>query len=85
MITNHFFNLIQCYSEVGDCSIGYYSFNIMLLPVMYLALIGLIILSLLFTIIIFLKLGRPSNWFKDYDAVEPEQHLDSVMSQGEGI
>ena len=73
VITNHLFGLAQCYSEVGDCRIEDYSFNIMfMLPLE----LGLILLALLLTMIIFLKLGRPSNWFKSYPADE-SQHFDS--------
>jgi hypothetical protein len=42
-ITEHFFGLIQCYSEVGDCRIGDFSFNIMLIIPLYILVITIII------------------------------------------
>lgn len=45
MITNHFFNLIQCYSEQGRCNFNMnFDFNPMLLPVFY---IGILLLAIL--------------------------------------
>jgi hypothetical protein len=46
VITEHLFGLIQCYSEVGVCSIGDHNFNIMLMTPLYM-LIALVIVSLL--------------------------------------
>ena len=42
MITNHFFNLVQCYSEQGECYIFSHSFNPMLMPIIYIFLIGIV-------------------------------------------
>jgi hypothetical protein len=36
----------------------------MIINLITLAILGIIILSVELTILIFLKLGRPSNWFK---------------------
>ena len=73
MITEHFFGLIQCYSEQGRCILGNQEFNIMLMPLLYL---GIIVLAFLLTVFIFIKLGRPSNWFRSYP-VDEMQHFDS--------
>ena len=61
MITKHLLGFIECYSEQGICytSKGQ-EFNIMLMLPLE---IGLILLALSLTTIIFLKLGKPSNWF----------------------
>lgn len=74
-ITNHFFGLIQCYSEQGVCYMGeYFEFNPGLLVLLYVA-IGLVILSIIFTL-----WGR---WRIKEEPAEPEQLLDSIVSQGE--
>ena len=49
VITDHLFGLIQCYSEVGDCRIGDYSFNIMLMTPLYL-LIATVIIGCLYAL-----------------------------------
>jgi hypothetical protein len=61
MISKHFFNLIECYSEQGVCYLGNQEFNPILLFAFYL---GIIILALTLTILFFIKFGRPSNWFR---------------------
>jgi hypothetical protein len=48
MITNHFFNLIQCYSEQGLCYFKDYSFGMLstiIVPLSYFILVGLFILA----------------------------------------
>jgi hypothetical protein len=75
-ITNHFFRLIQCYSEVGDCRIGEFSFNIMLMTPLYFLIIIVIIGCLYALWLSFRK-------FFCNTPVEPEQVLDSIYSQGE--
>ena len=42
-ITEHFFGLIQCYSEQGICNIGNYDFNIMLIIPLYILVITIIL------------------------------------------
>lgn len=43
MITNEFFGLIQCYTEQGICHFYGHEFNIMLMPVIYVAFFGTLI------------------------------------------
>lgn len=74
-ISNHFFGLIQCYSEQGTCYIGNYNFNIMFISVIYLLII-LIVATILFYLYTKFR-------FRDITPAEPEQVLDSIYSQGE--
>jgi len=76
-ITEHFFGLMQCYSEVGDCRIGDFSFNIMLIIPLYL-LIATVIIGCLYALWF---LFRKYLWWDT--PAEPEQLLDSIVSQGE--
>ena len=39
MITDHFFNLIQCYSEQGVCYFRDYAMNPMMLPILWIVLV----------------------------------------------
>lgn len=73
-ITEHLFGLVECYSEQGVCYMGeYFEFHPGMLVLLYVA-VGIVILSIILTL-----LGR---WRKKEPA-EPEQLLDSIVSQGE--
>jgi len=58
MITNEFFGLIQCYTEQGVCYFNSHSFNIMFMPVLYVAFFGLLIGLLCWIVYIWLNLNR---------------------------
>jgi len=75
-ISDHFFGLIQCYSEQGVCYYKDFAFNGGFVTILYFALFGVIFSLIWF----FIK-----SWFgyNRESPVEPEQLLDSVYSQGE--
>jgi hypothetical protein len=61
MITNHFFNLIQCYSEQGVCYYKDYCFGIIssaIVPICWFILFILIYLGFMF---IYTKMRRPTS------------------------
>lgn len=75
-ITEHFFGLIQCYSEQGICYFRDFEFNPGFLVLFYFFIAAVIIGFLLATIQLIKQL-----WWDT--PAEPEQLLDSIVSQGE--
>ena len=43
MITKELFGLVQCYTEQGTCYFNDFNFNIMFMPIIYIAFFGLLI------------------------------------------